>query len=282
VAPITYAGGVSATRVGRRLLQHPFVEPLVSTGLLARHVTAPVRFALADTLGGDRVVAHRLRSSGLEVLIEHGSLDVHTFDEIFHRQIYAPPPEVDSALAGLGRALRILDVGANIGLFGAWALGRWPDALVEAYEPDPRNAALHRRTIGRNRREGVWTLHEAAAAAQDGTLRFAAGRYVLGRPADPGDAAAVVVRKVDVLPSLLASDLVKIDAEGSEWEILGDPRFVTTAARAIALEYHPDLCPDDDARAVAAERLQAAGFEVRDVPTPAPPGYGSVWAWRPG
>jgi FkbM family methyltransferase len=262
------------------MLEHRFVEPLVSTGLLARLVAAPVRFALADTIGGDRVVTHRLRSSGLEVLIEHGSLDVHTFDEIFHQQIYAPPPEVESALATLDRPLRILDIGANIGLFGAWALGRWPDAGIEAYEPDPRNVALHRRTITRNGAERAWRLHDAAAAAQDGTLRFAAGRYVLGRPAAPGDADAIEVRKVDVLPSVVASDLVKIDAEGSEWEILGDPRFVATRARAMALEYHPDLCPGEDARAVAVERLGRAGFEVRDVPTPAPPGYGSLWAWR--
>jgi FkbM family methyltransferase len=273
---------VTATQVSRRLLEHPLVEPLVSTGLLARLVRAPVRFALADVLGGDRVVAHRLRATGIEVLIEHGSLDVHTFDEIFHQQIYAPPPEVESALATIDRPLRILDIGANIGLFGAWALGRWPHARIEAYEPDPRNVALHRRTIARNGAEAAWTLHDAAAAAEDGTLRFAAGRYVLGRPADPGDTDAIEVRKHDVLPSVLASDLVKIDAEGSEWEILADPRFEETSAAAIALEYHPDLCPSDNARAVAVKCLQGAGFQIRDVPTPAPPGYGSLWAWRSG
>ena len=270
----------SSGAIGRRVLRHPLVTRPIATGLMARRVADPVRFALADALVRDRVVAHRLRDSGIEVLIEHGSLDVHTFHELFHEQIYAPPPQVDGALAALGRPLRILDVGANIGLFGAWALGRWPDATIDAYEPDPRNAALHRRTIERNGRADAWRLHEAAAACDDGTLRFTTGRYVLGRPADADDPDAREVAKVDVLPRLVASDLVKIDAEGSEWAILADPRFRTTEARAIALEYHPDLCPSGDAREAAVGLLADAGFAVTDVPTPAPPGYGSLWAWR--
>jgi FkbM family methyltransferase len=264
----------------RRLLTHPRIEPLVSTGLRARLVARPDRFALAERLAAGRVVAHTIRAEGLEVVLEHGSPDVEAFDEIFYQRIYDPPAEVEAALAGASPPLRILDLGANIGLFGLWALGRWPEAQIDAYEPDPRNASHHRRTIDRNGRARTWRLHQAAACASAGTMTFAAGRYVLGGPAHPGDPGAIEVTAVDILPALAEADLVKIDAEGSEWAILDDPRFAETTARAVALEYHPELCPERDARAAAFARLQAGGFTVRDQPTQAPAGYGSLWAWR--
>ena len=264
----------------RRLLTHPRVEPVVSTALLARLVANPARFALAELAGRGRVVAHRVRRGGAIVVLEHGTPDVQAFDELFYQQIYAPPPEVEEAVAALGRAPRILDVGANIGLFGAWALARWPGAEIDAFEPDPRNAALHRRAIAASGRGGAWRLHETAATVADGEMRFVTGRYAMSGPATDADADATSVPARDVLPLLERADLVKIDAEGSEWAILDDPRFAATAARAIALEYHPELCPEPEPRAAAVGRLCAAGFSLRDVPTHAPPGYGSLWGWR--
>jgi FkbM family methyltransferase len=253
---------------------------LVATALRARVVRGRVRFVLNEQLRRGHVVVHRVRATGLEVLLEHGSPDVLAFDELFYQEIYAPPPEVDAALAALARPLRIVDIGANIGLFGVWALGRWPDAEIDAYEPDPRNAAVHRRLVERSGRSATWRIHEAAAAAAPGTLRFAAGNYAVSGPAAPGDADAIDVTAVDVLPAIAACDVLKLDAEGSEWAILQDPRFAGTTARAVALEYHPELCPGPEARALAYELLERAGFTVRDAPTQAPPGYGSVWAWR--
>lgn len=269
-----------ATGLPRRILEHPRVEPFVATVLRSRRFGDPVRFVAGEQLRRGSVIAHRVRASGLEVLLEHGSPDVEAFDELFYQEIYAPPAAVEAALAAVGRPLRIVDVGANIGLFGTWAFGRWPDATITAYEPDPRNAAVHRRLIERSGRGGAWLLHQAAAAAASGTLRFAAGNYALSAPAGADDAGAIDVAAVDVLPELAGADLVKVDAEGSEWELLQDPRFAATSARAVALEYHPERSPSPDARAAAFDLLGAAGFTVRDAPTAAPPGYGSVWAWR--
>jgi FkbM family methyltransferase len=262
----------------RRLLTHPRVEPLVSTALLAGRTSNPARFVLAEVAARGRVVSHRPRNGGPEVLLEHGTPDIQAFDELFYQEIYAPPTEVDAALARLGRPPRLLDIGANIGLFGAWAHARWPGAEIDAFEPDPRNAAIHRRAIAATGGAG-WRLHEAAASVANGEMRFAAGHYATSGPAAPDDRAAITVPARDVLPLMSRADLVKLDAEGSEWAILGDPRFPGEAVRVIALEYHPELCPGDDARAAAVARLDAAGFDVMDAPTQAPPGYGSVWAW---
>lgn len=42
----------------------------------------------------------------------------------------------------------ILDIGANVGSFAAWALNRWPGAHVHCYEPLPDNFALLKKNLG--------------------------------------------------------------------------------------------------------------------------------------
>ncbi len=53
-----------------------------------------------------------------------------SFKEIFVDKIYAFPQA--------GKAPRILDLGANIGLSVLYFKSLFPDALIEAYEPDPQ------------------------------------------------------------------------------------------------------------------------------------------------
>ena len=42
----------------------------------------------------------------------------------------------------------ILDIGANVGSFAAWALKRWPGCHVHCYEPLPDSFALLTRNLG--------------------------------------------------------------------------------------------------------------------------------------
>jgi FkbM family methyltransferase len=42
----------------------------------------------------------------------------------------------------------ILDIGANVGSFAAWALQRWPRAHVHCYEPLPDNFVFLKRNLG--------------------------------------------------------------------------------------------------------------------------------------
>ena len=42
----------------------------------------------------------------------------------------------------------ILDIGANIGSFAAWAIQRWPGCFVHCYEPLPANFELLRLNLG--------------------------------------------------------------------------------------------------------------------------------------
>jgi hypothetical protein len=45
----------------------------------------------------------------------------------------------------------ILDIGANVGSFAAWALGRWPGAHIHCYEPLPDNFVLLQKNLGLSR-----------------------------------------------------------------------------------------------------------------------------------
>jgi FkbM family methyltransferase len=262
------------------LFRRPRVQAAVAAAQRGSLLRPTARFVLEELSGRHNTRTYELRQAGLKVVLEHGSPDVLTFDEVFCQQLYAPPTPIAAALASLGRPPRVLDIGANVGLFGAYAQCRWPGALVRGFEPDPRNAAIHRAAIAANRAGANWRLQQAAAAARTGTLAFSAGRYALSRPAAEGEADALEVPAIDVLPLLAEADLLKLDAEGSEWAILGDSRFACAAPRAIALEYHPELCPEQDARGAAVRLLETAGFAVADVRTRSPRGYGSLWAWR--
>ena len=94
-----------------------------------------------------------------------------TLGEVFHERDYAPPA---GAIRTTPRT--IVDLGANVGYFGAFAMAEWPEASVVAYEPDPKNAAVHARTIALNRLSQRWELRQAAA-------RAATGRYVFTQAA---------------------------------------------------------------------------------------------------
>jgi FkbM family methyltransferase len=201
-------------------------------------------------------------------------------DEIFSQREYEPPREVEGVLAALPAAPRVVDLGANIGLFGAWALGRFPEATIVAVEADPANAAIHRRAIEANGLDTRWRLVESFASTAPGIVRFAAGRHATSRAAELEE-EGLEVPAVDVLPELAEADLVKIDIEGAEWDLLADPRFGPIRPRVVVLEYHQESCPEPDAPATAKRALRATGLEVVESARKPQFGAGLLWAFAP-
>jgi FkbM family methyltransferase len=242
-------------------------------------VQDPVRFVYRELSASGRLARYRLRSSGREVFIRHNTADPLVLDEIFYTGHYELPDHVAHMLDALGRPPALLDLGANIGLFGVWALDRFPGAQITAFEPDPTNAAVARRTMGVNGAEDRWRLFEAAAMDRDGRVEFLSGVFSRSR-IEPGE-GTIDVEAVDVFPFLETVDLAKVDIEGGEWAILGDPRFRQLEVPAIVLEYHPDQAPGADPRTLALEAMRSAGYEA-EVVDEFGPGQGMIWAWRAG
>ena len=273
-----YRGRVpSSAAIGRRVLQHRLVRgPSHRSHGATGRGPGPVRARRG--LGRDRVVAHRLRDSGIEVLSSTArwtwtrSTSSSTSRSTRRRprstrRSRRSPPAPHPRRGRQHRAVRGL---------GARPLAGRDDRRVRAR---PANAALHRRTIERNGRAGRGGCTRRPRRATTGpALHDRALRA--GPPGRRGRPGAREVAKVDVLPGWSRAT----SSSRRRGQRVGDPRRSAVrrhdGARALALEYHPDLCPSGDARAAAVGLLEDAGFSGRGRPDPAPPGYGSLWAWR--
>lgn len=259
------------------------------------------RFAAAELTGRPPAATYRLRRSGLRVRIRHPLLDAWVLEEIFRFDAYRAPPAALAALDGVGAAPRVLDLGGHAGMFGLWVRERWPAALVTSYEPDPGNAEVLEACIRANALEDRWRLVGAAAGAGAGEVILHSS-FHLSRVAAAGDTSLqefqagiagalpflagrellsshkVTVPRHDVLAEVARADLLKLDIEGAEWEILADPRFAATHARAVVLEYHPRYAPAADADALVLDLLGRAGFTGEVVRRD--PDGATLWAWR--
>jgi FkbM family methyltransferase len=246
----------------------------------AAHVAAAVheRSAfLRDVLTGRAEGTYRSRRTGQVVTLRPRS-DLQVAREQLSLRGYLPPRAVSATLGGF-RPMRVLDLGANIGLFALSCVARDPDVRVVAVEPDPANAALLRRNVARNALGDAIEVVAAAAGTGPGRIRFAADMQELSH-ALPADAAeGIEVEMLDVFALAAGHDFVKIDIEGGEWPILRDPRLATLEARVIVLEWHERGAEVATPRAEVERLLRAAGYEVvhqgREVAW-----AGELWAYR--
>ncbi len=218
---------------------------------------------------------HQLAGGG-HVWLRHGTADVFTVAEVLARDEYAIPGEARGLLP---ERPRIVDLGANTGIFGIRALREMGPAVITSVEADPYNAHVLRRNAANVPMGTGWRVVEAFAAPDgDGVVDFAIGRSAESR-SDAGGGCSVPT--VDAFVLMDDADLVKIDIEGSEWPILEDSRMATTRAKVLVLEYHRWGCDrGEDPSTRCHDLLRAAGFAWRDSGVPGDD-FGTLWAWRP-
>jgi FkbM family methyltransferase len=239
---------------------------------------------LALQLFGQRVGRYELRRSGVKFHVRHRTGDVLILNKIFARDgvanSYVPPPQV-AAKIGAGCAPSILDVGANIGLFGVFALDYWPGAQITAFEPDPDNLRVLLRTVAANAVGQRWTVVDRAVSNAPGELSFVPGLRAEAHIAGADEHGTITVPTIDIYEHQGSGvDLVKIDIEGGEWAILADPRLSSLKTSIIRLEWHTLLCSQQDARAEAIRLLSAGGFTGILDGDREHERNGVLWAWR--
>lgn len=268
----------------RRVVKSDAVQGQIMTARALTVVRGRPRF-LRGQLAGHGTARYELRRRPGAFHLRHGTGDVAILNKIFARDpalsSYEPPAAVAATLAATA-APRILDVGANIGLFGVYAQGRWPGARITSFEPDPDNFRVLDLTVGANQRGGGWDAVPAAVSVADGELSFAPGDGAKSHLSPGGvDERTITVPAVDFFDQLgEGADLVKMDIEGGEWQILADPRLAAAPIKVIRLEWHTLLCPADDARGAAIDLLEAAGFPHVVDGDRQHPRNGVLWAWR--
>lgn len=266
----------SATDALRRIVP----RRLAQTVVVAPTVRPAAGFVLS-MLWEDRPRTFHSRRLGHRVRLRPRA-DLHVAREFLSKYIYGLPPEVAAALAGRREPLRILDLGANIGMFSVsviHALGA--GTRVDAVEPDPDNLELLRANVALAGHRGNVTIHPAAAGCQAGSAMLVGGDSHNSHLLRPEEAPADATERVPVADAFelaAAADLIKIDIEGGEWELLRDPRLAQLPAAAIVLEWHWSGSGCDDPAAEVQRLLGAAGYEVGYAEQW--PGNGYVWAWR--
>jgi FkbM family methyltransferase len=131
----------------------------------------------------------------------------------------------------------IIDIGANIGSFAVWALGRWPGGFVHCYEPLPANFALLEQNLGNV--NGTRVAIYPFAIGDPARTRLLLGKHNCGEGSfydlgcQSGEWVEVETKAPDVLPK---AQILKIDAEGSEIDILS--RMPRLDVDIVVLEYH--------------------------------------------
>jgi FkbM family methyltransferase len=163
------------------------------------------------------------------------------FHEIWVRRVYTPPGyEIEDGNV-------VLDVGANIGVFATYAATRAESVAVYAYEPFPENIAWLKKNVEES---GLSNVHifQQAVAGSPGT-RFLQSdpedwiMHSLGEEKNKGDDGLEVdCTTLDEIMSrerIKRCDLLKLDCEGSEYEILWNcaPDTLRRVRRIVA-EFH--------------------------------------------
>jgi FkbM family methyltransferase len=258
--------GTATQATGRWPAVHPLVaiRTILTRAECVRERSAFIRRELGSA---ERLAEYHLRGTALPFWLRHNTPDVFALDQAFVQRHFELPPQVHAFLSGLPE-LRVLDLGANIGLFAISVLAEHPNATITSFEPDGSTIPVLARTAASNGATS-WTIVEAAAATRAGRVPFEGGRFGLSR-VSPNGSGTETVPSADVFPHLGAADLVKIDIEGSEWPILLEERFARVRAQVIHLEYHRHLCPEPDPKALAGRLLTAAGYEVEQLVVTSP------------
>jgi len=202
---------------------------------LARTRLALVWSRLQSTLS----IPLRLRN-GCRLYARPFTIDEVVIREVWSDEVYSPRMIRDLARGGL-----VIDIGAHIGIFALFAISTGLATRVLCYEPFLANFRLLNKNIKENNLAGVQAFPLAVLDRRGNDVLYSRDSTNTGGHSFFLEGAASTVVKTITLEDVFASnnvercELLKIDAEGSEYRILmGAPRSVLQRVNSIALEYH--------------------------------------------
>jgi FkbM family methyltransferase len=141
-------------------------------------------------------------------------------------------------------------MGANIGTFALLAKSEFPEAEIHCYEPSAENFRLLRLNFRINGLKG--DLQQVACWGFDGKIYFRPSASNMGLVVESPPGIEVPCR----LPNLSNNCWVKMDIEGSEFQVLPLLLQQPTRALGFALEVHW-CCPN---RTDLAALLTSRGY----------------------
>ena len=167
--------------------------------------------------------------------------EVPTVKDIFENNEYAVQgPRLRSG------PMKVVDIGANIGLFSIYMKFQDPDCTIDCFEPSPSTLALLQSNTGHI--PGI-TIHPYGLYNKDDEVDFFINGYNTGensiRQSTKHFAHSVKVNLKNAASEferlgIGEIDVLKIDTEGCEVEIIESLSQRLTKASYIILEYHSE------------------------------------------
>jgi FkbM family methyltransferase len=177
---------------------------------------------------------------------------LHTFDEIIHNEIYK--------FKVADNKPKIIDCGANIGLSIIYFKYLYPEARITGFEPDPDIFEMLKRNLQSCDHADI-NLYNCAVWSKNTTLSFQPDGSVGGRVVNDSSKKSVIkveaVRLRDFLDEPL--DFLKIDIEGSEYQVLRDCGDRLNNIQNLFVEYHGGVHDSHDLHDVL-RIISSAGF----------------------
>ncbi len=183
--------------------------------------------------------------------------------EIFIEGEYFFESETDSPV--------IMDCGANIGLATLFFKRLYPKARILAFEADPVAAGILRRNIDQNHLQNV-SAHNLMLADADGMRSFYVASDEAGSPLMSTAKNRISnSRKISVKAGRLSEfvdspiDLLKLDVEGSEFDVLTDLKSSgkLSQIRKMIIEYHHKIDGQSSRLARFLALLEEGEFEYQ-------------------
>ncbi|WP_426750228.1 FkbM family methyltransferase [Myxococcus sp. Y35] len=216
-----------------------------------------LRYLAWRALPRGRKVTVRLRSGERLSLRPPPAEDLATAYEVFVAEVYRPPFPLPAA-----PIQRIVDVGANCGHSLLFWARHYPRAQVVAFEPHPVHLAMLEHNLALNGLTSRVLVHRAAAGVGSGHIALldAESRSSI---VDADGGRALSVPLVDFFDTVGTGpiDLLKMDIEGGEYALLGDPRFARLRIRTLVMEWHCTQARPDG-KTWTERTLESLGYDV--------------------
>lgn len=217
---------------------------------------------MAAYWSGKRLRTLRFRNGA--VLDSPDRLDLaFLFHETWINRVYTPPDyEIHPDDV-------IIDVGANIGVFSIYAATRATGVKVYSYEPYPGNILWLKKNIQVSRLSNIQVFDQAVAGSHGcRSLRVFPSNWILHRlekvgPTEPSlPVQCVTLDEVFISNQIKTCHLLKLDCEGSEYEILQNCSSETLRrVKRIVGEYHESPSSPNTGQALC-RLLKTRSFRV--------------------
>ena len=199
---------------------------------------------------------HHEKINEYNIQFFHYSIFLSLFEDMFLNDEY---------YVKLPKSPHIIDLGSEVGISTIYFKLMYPNASVDAFEPDPASYTLLKDNIYRNSIKFVET-HNVALANNQGHLPFYVDSKVDGSltmSLFPARQQKKIEVKVDKLSKYITQkvDLIKIDIEGAELSVIQDLvdskkiKFIQN----IIVEYHHHINKKQNNLADFIHLLESAG-----------------------